>query len=477
VASRPFRAGANIAPMGVLPLLGSLLAAALASAGAPQDEAAELEASGLLAKAEEKVADGQHADAVRLYERIAEKYPGTKVAEVALRRSQPSAYLGKRSLVSSGPPENRVDVVIMGEGFDLQGLNSFDDVAADVPSVFERDRVFGEYYSYLNIIRADVVSEEDNIDAFGREYRTALGGAMSGGEQGQVTVDRIAVHRILQDELPEADGFAIALVRTGTLGTGGGGVAAVAAREFATLIHEFGHAFADLGDEYSTHTGLRGGSARRVNVSDTEDERLVPWAHFLAAEVRGVGVYEGADGKVRGAWKPTSAGCIMGDGEFFCPVCREALILKLYEFVDPIDAVRPVPSDEPVRVRRDGEPVSFEVEVMRPATHRLEVDFWLFDVGAAPPSEPFDPGAAARGERRGRGRLEPIARKPDQSGRNAKDGRYAFKVDPKTLPQGEYVLFARAEDPTELRGEKWPWVLKDDDELLKSERVWRLLVE
>lgn len=463
--------------MGALALLGTALGTALVSAAALQGDAAEVEAAGLLAKAEEKVAEGQHADAVRLYERIAEKYPATKVADVALRRSQPSAFLGKRLLVSSGPSENRADIVIMSEAFDLGGLNSFDDIAGDVPSVFERDSVFGEYYSYLNLIRADVVSEEDNIDAFGREYKTALGGAMSGGEQGQVTVDRVAVHRILEDELPEADGFAIALVRTGTLGTGGGGVAAVAAREFPTLIHEFGHAFANLGDEYSTHTGLRGGPARRANVSDTEDENLVPWAHFLQAKVRGVGVYEGADGKVRGAWKPTSAGCIMGEGEFFCPVCREAIVLRLYEFVDPIDGVRPEPTEEPLRVRRDGEPLTFEVQAMRPATHRLEVSFWLFDVRAAPPAEPYDPGAADRGDRRGRGRLAPIERKPDQSNHNAKDGRYAFTVNAEFLPQGEYVLFARAEDTTRMRGDKVPWVLKDDDDLLKSERVWRLLVE
>jgi len=460
--------------MGALAILSPALAAVLAQAPAADPEA---EAALLLTKAEQEVAEGRHAEAVRLYERIAKKYPGTPAATTAERRSLPSAYLGRLMLQAGGPSSNRLDIVVMGDGYELGDLGEFDDIADDVPEVFEHNEVFEEYFSYLNFIRADVRSEEDGIDGFGREYRTALGGAVSGGEQSQVTVDHAAVQRILLDDLSDADGIALALVRGGTLGTGGGGVAAVAARDFTTLIHEFGHAFASLGDEYSTHTGYRGETALRANVSDTPDEELVPWAHFLARKVRGVGVYEGADGRVRGAWKPTSAGCIMGDGEFFCPVCREALVLRLHEFVDPIDVCLPMPAEEPLRTRADGAPLRFDLQVMRPATHRLEVAFWLFPAAEAPQAAPYDPEAAARGERQARGPLAPIARKPDQTGRNAESGRYTFEVDPKDLAPGAYVVVARAEDTARLRSEKWPWVLKDERELLKSERVWRLVVE
>jgi hypothetical protein len=458
----------------------SLPALALAAVGLPAQDDPAAEAHDLLQQAEEKVRDGRHADAVRLYEKIAAKYRGTPAAEVAARRALPSAYLGQADVLRNGPSENRVDIVIMGDGYELGKLKGFDKLALDVPSVFERNEVFGEYLAYINVLRADVVSEDSGIDAYNREKRTALGGAMSDGEQSQVTVDRVAVKKILGTEMPAADGMAIVLVPLGTLGTGGGGVAAVAAREFDTLIHEWGHAFAHLKDEYSTFTGYRGETEQGINVSDTPDEKRVPWAHFLDAKVRGVGVYEGADGKVKGAWKPTSAGCIMGEGEFYCPVCREAIVLRIHEFVDPIDVALPEPAPdggEPIRVARDAPKPVFEVQVMQPASHRLEVSWWLFRAGAAPPAAPYLRDAADEGERGARGKLAPIERKPDEFGRNAKDGRYSFSVNPKDLEPGEYLIFVRAVDTTELRGERWPWVLKDERELLKSERVWRLVVE
>lgn len=439
----------------------------------------EAEAQALLEKAEELVRDGRHAAAVRTYEKIAADYEGTSAAAVAARRAQPSAYLGSADVVRTGPSANRVDIVILGDGYELDKLDTYVKLVEDVPRVFERNDVFAEYLSYLNVLRGDVVSEESGLDAYGREKRTALGAAMSEGDFGQVTVDREAVRDLLRFEMPDADGMAVVLVPLGTLGTGGGGVAAVAAREFLTLLHEWGHAFAGLGDEYTTDSGFRGDPSLSPNISYTPDEAGVPWAHFLAAKVRGVGVYEGADGRVRGAWKPTTAGCVMGTGESFCPVCREAIVLRIHEFVDPIDVALPEPTADgaPIRLRRDGPELEVEVQVMRPASHRLEVAWWLFDARSAPPASRHSPTWAATGERSSRGRLAPIERRPDKSQDNARDGRYGFTVDPDDLEPGEYRLIVRAIDTTEVRGDKWPWVLRDERDLLKSERVWSLVVE
>ena len=45
-------------------------------------------------------------------------------------------------------------------------------------------------------------------------------------------------------------------------------------------------------------------------------------------------------------------------------------------------------------------------------------------------------------------------------------------LDPGDLESGRYRVIARAVDSTKMRGEKFPWVLKDEAGLLESERGW-----
>ncbi len=38
------------------------------------------------------------------------------------------------------------------------------------------------------------------------------------------------------------------------------------------------------------------------------------------------------------------------------------------------------------------------------------------------------------------------------------------------------MVLCRVNDDTRLRGEKWPWVLKDEKDILRSERAWWVVV-
>src|SRR5262245_19063811 len=93
-----------------------LIAASLVPLGA---QGTEEEANDLLAKAESEAAKGEYAGAVRLYKSIAKRFPGTQASEVASKRAQPSAFLGWTYAIKSGPPSNRADIVLMGDGYEL----------------------------------------------------------------------------------------------------------------------------------------------------------------------------------------------------------------------------------------------------------------------------------------------------------------------------------------------------------------------
>ncbi len=457
------------------------------------DDEAELEgrAAQGLERAEEFVRDGFHDRAWSEYREVARKYPRTEAGRTAARRIEPNGVLGWAPIELNGQSSKRVDVVVMGDGYTLSRQNAFDDLARVLPRLFEHNLTLGEYQSYFNVWRMNVVSAEGGIDGFGRQADTALGGHVRETIQGHVGADPALVMRALS-EMPDHDELAVVYVQRGSHGTGYPGVAVIGGREDKTTIHEFGHAFARLQDEYPDVTGHRSFVVSRINVSDTEDPAAVPWRHWLEEKVPGIGIYEGASGQVRGAWKPTPSGCVMHDGEFFCRVCREAIVLRIYATVDPIEealpgphpgpAPRPGPPGERPRttpetttVLRGRGPHAFEVRVMRPESHALEVRWWVVPERAVP-LPPAKPSTTHR-DRRDRGSLQPIYWDPARVVRSNASGSHRFSVSADDLEPGTWRVLCRVRDTTRLRGESWPWVLRDERGVLESEVGWWWVID
>jgi IgA Peptidase M64 len=483
-----------------------LLAAALQA----PDERSEAERA--IAWAEDLVRRGAFEEAAREYRSIARVYPNEPEGELAARRSAKNALLGWNALVEHGPSANRVDVVITGDGYMLKHQDSLAKLAADVPPLFERQQVFREYGSYLNFHVAHVVSADDGIDGYGREADTALGGYTRATDAGHAGVNGVLVWKVL-DQIPALDRLAIVFVKQGLLGTGGGGIATIGGRSDRTTLHEFGHAFAGLGDEYAQRTHDRGKPRSGINVSATADPKLVPWAHWLEAKVPGIGVYEGAGGHERGCWKPVASDCLMERGEQLCPVCREAVVLRIHHFVDPIESCEPAP--QPIspwdgRLLDGAAKLEFSVRTLLPAKHALEARWYVLSAaeglrtgdplggvtpvgpdapktgpatGPLPGSKP-PPGAVKEKprerrfqDRRDRGALVPILDEPRAVDRHGKDGLTTFTLDRKSLEgwklgPGRYRIVCRIVDTTKLPGERFAWVLQDAHGLLESERGW-----
>ena len=455
-----------------------LLWLAEATAAAPLQEAAPEPAQEYFDAALKLYSRGKYAEARRAFAKVVERYPDSLVATAAERRTRPSGFLGWTDIVRTGDSANRVDVVIMGEGYTLEKQRAFDKLASSVPKFILRQKTLAEYEAYFNFVRANVVSAEDGVDGFDREYDTALGGKTLPTYAGHVGIETGLVREMLS-EVPGNDGQAIVFVRLGVFGTGGGGVATIGGQSVKTVVHEFGHSFFGLGDEYTTETHKRGRVRNAVNVSNTPDESAVSWAHWIEADVPGIGVYEGAAGQARDAWKPTPGGCVMDSGEFFCLPCREEAVLDIYRLVDPIDSCEPEPhprgSATPLVL--DGENLIFRVQVMEPSSHSLAVEWHLVPEASAPQG-PVRRGRSARygrarGTRADRGRLAELPGKPLLDGAKPKRGGWHTLILKRSgFEPGRYRLICRVKDSTLMRGERWPWVLKDEDGVLESERAW-----
>jgi hypothetical protein len=293
--------------------------------------------------AEELARKGLYDASKKAYSRIAMDFPNDELGREAAERAKPNAFLKLEALQRTGEPENRVDVIIMGDGYTADGRQqlSFDKQAQQTIDAFLRVSPMAEYAGCFNWWKMNLSSAESRLDTPTREGNTVLGGAMSRFSQGQVTVDRRLVHEFMRRYAPLAD-TALVIVKQGSLGTGGGDVAVFGPGGQNVAIHEFGHSFVGLLDEYTSQVELhpKGGGAgagvRGINLTDSTDLERCPWRHWIDAGVKGVGFFEGGAGRSRGVWHPSNQGCVMGSsGSAYCIVCREAFVRRIYDFAAP----------------------------------------------------------------------------------------------------------------------------------------------
>jgi len=460
--------------------------------GQAEDPAAEL-----WEQAQAAAAAGRYKAADRLYEKIIEAAPQSDQAGEARRRLQPNALLRVVELERNGDPEQRIDVFVMAEGFSREAKHQkiFDQAAEGTLTYFQQAPVFRRYRKYFNFYAMNIASLEDGVDRPGKEYDTALGAFESGATQGQVAVDHQQVETFLRMD-PRAEGLAVVIVRLGTLGTGGGGVAVVGGAPSNTIIHEWGHAFGRLLDEYTSDVGYTGKTPRGVNVSDSPDPERAPWKHWLDAGTKGVGMFPGGAGRSQGAWRAMASGCAMSRGPSYCLVCRESVVAHIYERVGPID--RATPNDQPIviasgaqetigvtpmevsgapglRVRFTLEETQerFAAQAVQPATGG---GLGLFDEGE---DVSFDGGGGGsswrrQGSRFGKGADPPLKGRDFRVSKQREPDRsisYQVTLSSRDAEPGNYLLHASVVDPTD-------WVLKPEWlNLLSETRTWQITIQ
>jgi len=465
--------------------------------------------------------------ASRKYEEFLEKYPGADedMVREADDRSGPNCLIGIELQHEGGPPERRIDVELMGDGYVREKFKIFKGHAFDQMKEFWKDPLFGEYASYFNIWRFDLISAEDGVDEMTPEergapppaepkpgkkkkkqrgpkkYSTALN-CMALGGGGQVYADREQVLR-WRRYLECSDGLTIAFANKGQLGMGGGGIATTGRR--VAVVHEFGHAFIGLLDEYQGNPERPQGRVFAPNAisTDNPDPREpppldeIPWKHWLVLKPRpdDVQILLGGATHSTGVFRPAPS-CAMNSagGAFLCTVCREAGVLRIYSYVSPLDEAGPIQDRVEVLV---GEAREFFVQPMAPKSHRIQVDWTLQVIGTspdqAPPVEAPSEGSFVADERaggmwQGEGaramdrRSNPLP-EGDPKGapvkavlKKAAGGAFRSTVTLDNKHPGVYRLTARVFDDTRIGRGPHPWVIKDPDRLREEWRTWTVVV-
>jgi hypothetical protein len=167
--------------------------------------------------------------------------------------------------------------------------------------------------------------------------------------------DEVKVLEVVTGLVPEVD-LVVLLLNDGAYGGAGGVVPMVSAnaQSIQILVHELGHSFANLADEYTDPFPDYPPGDDEPNVDFDATFADIKWNVWidggtplptpLAAATDAyhpVGAYEGARYLTTGIYRPAPH-CLMQSLSYaYCDVCREALVRGMYLQVTPLDAALP----------------------------------------------------------------------------------------------------------------------------------------
>lgn len=277
-----------------------------------------------------------------------------------------------------GPPENRVNYLILADGYDATTINTTLEMhiknALEVRFNHEKGEPYGRYRKFVNICVAKVVSQTNGI---GRGP-TAFDGGNGGDRLARVNQSKVTAY--IDANIPasfEVDWNAVVLNQdlwenTGALlmlWSGGNRDAPGAA------LHEGGHGFHQLADEYcaggtGTRCGMNtcsGGGTEYAEVNTTANCMTTAgkWDLWLGTMQKGLkvpdmgatglqGTFVGSRYVDSGQYRPSGnsmMNSLFGDNvnTSFNSVSREQMIFSIWRAVKPIDATEPMagPANNP----------------------------------------------------------------------------------------------------------------------------------
>jgi hypothetical protein len=285
-------------------------------------------------------------------------------------------------VIDNGPVSNRIDLVILGDGYTGSELELYashtDSIMADVFAT----EPFAAYSSYFNVHRVDVISNESGIDdsSLGIYRDTALDMAYAYPAL-RIDFTKVLAAAACAIEVDHIIAMANSAGHAGVAAVGPGlpGLAIVTADNGDSadiVMHELGHAMANLADEYSgdnenTYTGDEP-SHPNISIYDSGAMALaqIKWYRWL--DLPHVGTFEGAYYKKYGIYRPTYNSKMRRHHQPFQEVNVEQLVLTFYKLVSPIDDATP-PATHPL----PADCVLF-VTPMEPTDHLLDIQ-WSVD--------------------------------------------------------------------------------------------------
>jgi hypothetical protein len=250
-----------------------------------------------------------------------------------------------------------INFVILGDGYTAAQEGTFINDASDLADSLLASPAYAPYAHYINIHCICVDSNSSGASQYpdgdpSHVHVDTYFGSRFYTQAGQAYLDRLLtpepfgiarINSILNDYMPMYD-QAILLVNSNTYGGSGditNSLTTVSknASSRDIMLHELGHSFAGLWDEYWCDDVNGIYAQEKINMTQTDDPDTVGWSKFVG--YNGVDVYPFVSQKGEAAastWYRPSQSCKMCElASPFCPVCLNAYANKIHEILTTKD--------------------------------------------------------------------------------------------------------------------------------------------
>lgn len=291
------------------------------------------------------------------------------------------------TIMQNGDTDKHINFVFLGDGYQEHELPKFvEDVRKVAEDIFQKTP-FKEYKNYFNVYAIKVPSNESGASHPGDAFDES-----SSGEQPVITVDNYfgstfdyagihrlifatndaAIQTVLAYNFPEYDQI-IVLVNTPYYGGSGGAYATITTHYLASeiTIHELGHSFAGLADEYWAGDQF---ANERPNMTQTSSPSSIRWKNWLYDF--GVGIYPYEESP---SWYRPHQLCTMRylstptDKIDYCSVCSETTVERIHELASPLLDWSP---DE-AKYKKRKSSLKFSLQQLKPEPNTLKTKWTL----------------------------------------------------------------------------------------------------
>jgi hypothetical protein len=283
----------------------------------------------------------------------------------------------KQIIFENGPQEQRINLVFLPDGYLVSDMTKFvSDVNNIVNKIFDQSP-FKEYKPYFNAYAILVPSNQSGarhpqtsqdsdclpvpqVNSVDNYFGSTFD--FGGIHRLLVPIHASKIGSVLANNYPLYD-QAFVLVNSPHYGGSGGAVATASNNNSSdeVAIHEIGHSFAALADEY----WAEGYEHEAPNMTQQSNSSLVKWKNWVGSSSVGVYPYEGHP-----TWFRPHQNCKMRFLNVpFCAVCRETFVEQIHSLVDPIISYSPEETDFEIQEGL----VTFSVDLIAPIPNTFKI--------------------------------------------------------------------------------------------------------